>query len=665
MRLGSIRPSVAAGLCLSLALSPISSFASEDNASSMFNCTFRSEPEAFLSAQARVQNEVFSKVSRLANVRVAGRASLAAPSDVPRRNFIDDEIFGKLNSSGVASASLTSDEEFVRRIYLDLTGHLPSPDQFRSFVADTSDNKRNDLIDTLLYSPGFTDKWTMWFGDLFQNTIQLSTSGINRQFDGRNAFYSYLRNSVAGQKSINDLAWEVIAASGNNYAADTGMVNFMAGAQTAGGPIQDTYDQMMVKSVTAFLGLSHYDCLACHSGRGHLDQLNLYAKGKTRMDAWGMSAFFSRTRWTVNNGNAAARQYTDPSFGSTDVYDVAAGQYDANVTFGNRPAHCANALPTDPKTGRCAATQSITPIYRDGRKPAANQNWRAAFASMVVSDPLFAINFSNRIWKAFFNMGLIDPVDSIDPDRLDPDNPPPDGWTLQPTHPELLRKLAGSFADSGYNLRELMRTIVQSSAYQLSSRYDGDWKLDYVPLFARHYPRRLDAEEIHDAIAQSTGVFTKYTVQATGFRTSPTAAFDNLPDTFIWAMKMPDTSEPRNNAANASGFMNNFLRGNRDTQFRSQAGSVLQQLSLMNDGFVNNKTRISVSPTLAAIAKMTDSDSIINEMFLTFMARYPSDREHDAASKFLAKANTATLKNSSIEDLAWALINKVDFLYSF
>lgn len=659
MRGVSLRVPLAAGLCLSLALSPVSSFADEGN------CTFRAEPEAFLSAQARVQNEVFSKAFKFATARLSSRRSLTAASDIPRRNFIDDEIFGKLDASGVAAASLTTDEEFVRRIYLDLTGRLPSPDQFRTFVADTSDNKRNDLIDRLLYSPEFTDKWTMWLGDLLQNTIQLSTSGINRQFDGRNAFYFYLRNSVDRQKSLRDLAWELIAGSGNNYAADTGMVNFMVGAQTAGGPNQDTYDQMMVKSVTAFLGLSHYDCLACHSGRGHLDQLSVYAKSKTRMDAWGMSAFFSRTRWTVNNANATARQYTDPAFNSTEIFDITSGQYDANVTYGNRPAHCANALPPDPKTGRCVATQSITPMYRDGRKPATNQNWRAAFAGMVVSDPLFAINFSNRIWKALFNMGIIDPVDSIDPDRLDPGNPPPDPFTLQPTHPELLQKLAGAFADSDYSLREFMRTLVQSSAYQLSSRYDGEWKLDYVPLFARHYPRRLDAEEIHDAIAQSTGVFTKYTVQATSFRTSPTAAFDNLPDTFTWAMKMPDTTEPRNNAANASGFMNNFLRGNRDTQLRTQAGSLLQQLSLMNDGFVNNKTKISASPTLAAIAKMTDNGAIINEMFLTFMARYPSDRERDAAMRFLSKANTSTLKNSSVEDLAWALINKVDFLYSF
>src|SRR5947209_1910274 len=179
---------------------------------------------------------------------------------------------------------------------------------------------------------------------------------------------------------MTDLDWEIIGGSANNYAMNTGMVNFIAGAQTTGGPNQDSYDQMMVKSTTAFLGVIHYDCLACHSGRGHLDQISLYGKNHTRMDAWGMSAFFARTRWTVNGQNAAARQYTDPLFNSTDIYDAASGTYDANVTYGNRPAHCANALAPNPTTGKCLATASYTPVYRDGTKAGTNQPWRATFA---------------------------------------------------------------------------------------------------------------------------------------------------------------------------------------------------------------------------------------------------------------------------------------------
>jgi hypothetical protein len=185
---------------------------------------------------------------------------------------------------------------------------------------------------------------------------------------------------------------------------------------------------------------------------------------------------------------------------------------------------------------------------------------------VLMNDPMLARNLANRLWKAMFNLGLVDPVDQLDPARLDPFNPPPDPWTLQATHPVLLEELANNLANSNWDLRGFLRQIAQSSAYQLSSRYDGNWNIQSVPLFARHYPRRLDAEEIHDAISSATGVFNKYTVQ--GFA-----------DPFQWAMQLPDTSEPRSNGAVAN-FLNSFLRGNRDTTQRSQASSILQQLNL-------------------------------------------------------------------------------------
>jgi hypothetical protein len=111
--------------------------------------------------------------------------------------------------------------------------------------------------------------------------------------------------------------------------------------------------------------------------------------------------------------------------------------------------------------------------------------------------------------------------------------------------------------------------------------------------------------------------------------------------------------------------MNYFIRGNRDTQPRSQAGSVLEQLALMNDPFVNNRTKISASPTLAAIAKLPNDEAITNEIFLTFLSRLPSDREKNRALNFLSKATTTASKNTAVEDLAWAAINKVDFIFSY
>jgi hypothetical protein len=397
---------------------------------------------------------------------------------------------------------------------------------------------------------------------------------------------------------------------------------------------------MLVKSSTTFLGLAYYDCLLCHNGRGHLDQINLWAANSTRGEAESMAAFFARTRFTRFPENQVQGVPTTFFFNSYDVSDAATGTYDLNTTFGNRPNRV-----------KIGSIVNMTPAYRGTTTAPKDANWRSAFAQNLVSDPLFARNMVNRLWKQMFNLGLIDPVDTIDPSRLDPNNPPPAPWTIQPTHPALLDKLAAEFINQDYQIRPILRLLVQSSAYQLSSRYEGDWSPEYVPLFARHYARRIEGEEVHDAIVKATAILPAYTVQY----------WDNK---VSWAMQLPEPVEPRSDGTGLN-FMNNFFRGNRDNQQRSQAGSIQQQLYLMNDSFVTNRVKVASSPKLKAVAAMADNSALVDEMFLTFLSRYPTDYERSMALPFLAKANTAALKNTAVEDLAWVLINKVDFLFSY
>lgn len=637
------------------------------NALQAADCTFTAGPDQFLSAQTRIQTGVVDAVRKLSAARYTGKVTLRPATSVPRRNFVDEEIFGTMQAQNVASAQPSTDEEFLRRIYLDLTGRIPTSQQVKDFAANTDPGKRDAIIEQLLASPEFVDKWTLWLGDLLQNTPNaLSTANLAKQIDGRNVYYNYIKSAIATGKSLRDVAWEAVASSGNTFAQDTAATNFMLNGNAANGPIQDTYDLTMVKAASSFLGMAHYDCLSCHSGRGHLDALSSWGTHTTRLDAWKMSAFFSRLN-VYHFGNSAT-QYTDPLYNSNLIGDLAAGQYNLNITYGNRPARCYNALPVDATSGKCPSPPAnsgnqVTPVYRDGRTP-SDSNWRAAFANFVTSDPLFAVNFANRIWKQMFNLGLVDPVDSLDPDRLDPANPPAAPWTLQATHPVLLQKLAKAFLDSNADLRSTLRILVQSNAYQLSSRYDGDWSLAQVPLFARHYPRRLDGEEVHDAIAQATGVMGKYTVQATIYRPSPTDGIVYLADPVVWAMQLPDPQEPRSNG-NVANFMNFFLRGNRDTQVRSQAGSIQQELALMNDNFVNSRTKASASPIIANIAKLKDNESVLTEVFLTFLSRHPSEREHTVGINFLNQAAGVTGPTTAVEDLVWAAINKVDFIFSY
>jgi Protein of unknown function (DUF1553) len=349
-------------------------------------------------------------------------------------------------------------------------------------------------------------------------------------------------------------------------------------------------------------------------------------------------------------------QFESPLYNSTIISDAPTGTYDLTTTFGNRPNRT-----------QYGTERNLQPEYRDGTR--ASGNWRESFANKLTSDPLFAINVANRVWKEFFGLGLVDPVDALDPDRLDPANPPKAPWTLQATHPELLQALAEEFRRNDTNLRALISGIAKSSAYQLSSYYDGEWKPEYVPLFARHYPRRIWAEELHDAIVQATGVMPQYSYPLINNQTvDRTTAANALPKSSptSWAMKMPDINEPRylNNVQNGSAvsFMSSFTRGNRDTVRRAPTGSILQQLNLMNDNpVVLSKLKTGASPVLREIAKITNNTELVDELWLTFLSRRPTETERAKAVAHLGKGN----RNTAIEDLAWVAVNKMDFLFSY
>src|SRR5262249_2426651 len=249
----------------------------------------------------------------------APAAVTVAPDSLPPRNFIDQEIFGKLIQKNVPSAPLSSDTEFLRRIFLDLTGRIPSSDDVRAFLADAAPNKRDNVIDQLIYSKEFSDRWTMWLGDWLQNTATLNSVSFNRNIQGRNAFFAYIQYAIYNEKSFQEIATDVITGHGNNYKIESGAANFPMAGSTSMGPIQDTYDTLLVRPATTFLGLAYYDCLLCHNGRGHLDQINLWAATTTRADAEQMAAFFARTRFTRYPENQQQGVPTSYMFNSYDV----------------------------------------------------------------------------------------------------------------------------------------------------------------------------------------------------------------------------------------------------------------------------------------------------------------------------------------------------------
>lgn len=596
------------------------------------DCTFRRDPDEYLSRRLRATREVFDVTSKYAP-RAADNSRNVPAGSLRRRNFIDDYVLGQLEQRGIDAAPLAPDDEFLRRITLDLTGRIPAPAEIRAFVESGDPNKRDAAIDRLIASPEFVDKWTMWFGDLLKNNS--FPSNFDRQQEGRNAYHLYIRNTLRDDISLKDFAFDLVTGNGNSFDITTGASNFPIASKTPMGPIQDTYDTMLSMTAATFLGLGEMDCLLCHSGRGRLDQVNLWGSRVTRLDAWRMAAFFSRLNMPQRNVPA-----TDKYYRSFDTSERSGGTYDLNTNWGNRPDRTA-----------ANTVRNLTPEYLGTGTTPSDGNWRRAFAENMVKDPMFGRNMANRLWKEMFNLALVEPIDSMDPARLDPKNPPPAPWTLQATHPELLEQLAEFLKAYDYNLRGFLRALAQSTAYQFSTRYAGEWKYEYVNSFARHYPRRLMAEEVHDAVAKATGVAGAYVVR--GWDAA-------IP----WAMQLPEPAEPRSSGATAT-FLNLFLRGNRDSQPRSPSLSILQMMNLMNDSFVLSRVRVPVSPTLQAVSRISGDDAAVDELFLLFLSRYPTANERRLSMETLAAAPDAAGRGAAIEDLAWALVNKPEFLFSY
>ena len=632
----------------------------QQSSASASDCTFLKDPEGFREAQARHRltvsrtTETFRESSRTESLRSGETTrtkplALVPPQDIPRKNFIDTILFNRMGKDGLSSAPLCTDTEFIRRVTLDMTGRIPAPNDVTQFLADANPNKRDALVDALAQSAEYIDKWTMFLGDLYKNSA--FATNINAYRGGRDAFYFYLKDAVGSNRGYDRIATDLIAGNGDSFNAAEGFTNFQVLGNVPMGPAQDTMDGLAVTTSNAFLGINAMDCLLCHDGAGHLDQVNLWGSQRKRVEAWGMAAFFARSaKRGVQLGTPPTTNYV-----KYVVSENTTGEYNLNTNYGNRQ----NRNPINGKT-------TVAPLYafNGGGTVNTGENRRQAMARLITTDPQFSRATVNYIWEKLMVEGLVSPVNAFDPARISPNAQMPEGWTLQPANAELLETLAQDFRQNGFDLRYLISTIAKSSAYQLSSQYAGTWKLDYVPYFARKYVRRLDAEEVHDAIIKATGIMP--TMAFNGVTKEGYVITDDI-NTEIrrvtWAMQLPEPVEPRSNGA-ARAFLDSFLRGDRDQKLRTLDPSILQSLNLMNNSFVMG--RVHKGNAGSAVSKLLANTSLTNEqiieqLYLATLSRKPTATE---VSKLLPYY-TSLGKQVATESVQWVLLNKVDFMFNY
>jgi uncharacterized protein DUF1549/uncharacterized protein DUF1553 len=540
-------------------------------------------------------------------------------STLPVANFIDAQVGAKLTANGILPAAVAGDEEFLRRVTLDLTGTIPTSADVQAFVADTRTDKRARKIDTLLNSEAFADRWTMWFGDLVQNVQNANNS--REYYIGKNAYYSWIHDSIRAGKPYDLMVRELVAGEGDSF--QSGVANYVVRQIQRNGPPQDTLDNLAAHSAEKFLGIPML-CISCHSGGGHLELVNSWLREKKREDFWKMAAFFSRT-------TARGERYVDPANPNQNIlkFNVAtnpAGAYFLNTTDGNK-------TPRAPAEGQ---PNFVTPAFiTTGETPKAGEPYRVAYGRMLTADRQFARATANYLWKEMVGRGLVEPVNAFDLSKL----------TTQPSHPALLEALADELIAKNYSLREFLRTIALSNTYQLSSQYAGTDPDDSY--FARRSPRRLSAEVLFDAVAAATAVPAPFNVQ--GLTTPVTRA-----------MQLPDPLDARR--VGATGFINNFGRGNRDDVLRTNDTAISQSLALMNDPTVTTRVkRVNNSTVQKILAGTSDPGSITDQLYLATLSRRPTAQERQIAVDYL-KAGTPL--GDRAEDLQYVLINSLEFLFN-
>jgi len=571
--------------------------------------------------RARIPGPVSSHATETAS-RIAGKAEIAP--QVPRNNFVDDLLFAKMEADGIQPAPLVGDAEFLRRVSLDLTGRIPAPEAIRAFLADSRPDKRDRIVDDLLASDAYVDYFTLYFGNRFQVTSRYyNYIGI----PGRTLFHELLRDFLRRDRPFDDLARELIAASGDSYRV--GAVNFIVRGIQQGDPVQDTWDALTNTITTQFLGVQT-QCVSCHDGAHHLEPINLHLARRRRTELFGISAFLSRLKTTelaVDANNQQVRVV---------VADESIGTYHGVVD----PM---NPGPRPPRIGLYEPT-----YFFGGGKPVTGE-WRKELARLVTRDRQFARAAVNYLWAHFFRAGIVDPPEAWDMDRIDAANPPPAPWPLQPSHPELLEELADDFIRGGYRLKPLIRRLVTSSGYQLSVRHPQGPRPELSRYFARQRPRRLLPEELYDALNAASGL--EVSLPVTGG-----AAVSR-------AVQLPDPYEPQDR--NVHRLLVSFGRGDWWRTPRSLETSVVRVLTLMNDGQVNQRTFGSSQGAAATrVARLAASGrperDLVDDLFLASIGRAPSPAEVEVALGYRAGRTLETW----LSDLQWALFNKVDFIFN-
>jgi hypothetical protein len=377
-------------------------------------------------------------------------------SNPPETNYVDKHTFAKLKMLNIQPSDVCSDQEFVRRAYLDVCGILPNPQEVTKFLASKDTNKRAKLVDELLDRPEYADFWTLKWSDVFRSTRKTI------QVKGTHVFQKWIRNHIDKNTGFDQIVYEVITSGGSTFA------------NPAANYYRVSRDPTSLAETTAqlFFGI-RMQCAKCH---------NHPFERWTQDDYYSMAAFFNRVKHRtdpVDPGDPKVKN------GAEYVYVDRAGEL------------------TQPRTGKI-----MPPKFMGGAIPviAPGKDRRESLGKWMASgdNPFVPKSIVNRIWFHLMGKGIVDPVDDFR------DSNPS-------ANDDLLDALAKDFVKNKFDAKQLIRTVMNSRTYQLSAQ-TNEFNKDDNKYFSHAVTKLLTAEQLFDALCQVTEVPEKFAGHPLGTR---------------------------------------------------------------------------------------------------------------------------------------------------
>ncbi|MBI3680651.1 MAG: DUF1549 domain-containing protein [Acidobacteria bacterium] len=496
---------------------------------------------------------------------------------LPRHNYIDELIDLKLKRLKIQPSPAAGDAEFLRRVSLDLIGLPPTPKEIREFLAQTGDARARRA--RAIDRLMKRPEFVDHWTVKWGDLLQNS-----RRFLGDKAtwgFREWIRESIAANKPYDRMVRELLTSRGSAYQ------------NPAANYYRVTRDPKpsMEKTSQVFLGVRMV-CAQCHDHP---------------FEQWTQSQYYELAAFFAAVG-------LKPGYESGDEILYVKRQ-DSEVTH--------------PKTGRVVAPKYLVasvgapPVQTAGDRREALAEWLTS-----KNNPFFAKAIANRLWSYFFGKGIIDPVDDI---RAS--NPP--------VNPALLDALMKDLVEHGFDLQHLIRTIVNSRAYQASIE-TSEWNADDTINFSHQTPRRLSAEQLADALEMATGSRPKFA------EAPEDSKAQQLPDPHI----------------GKDGFLDLFGRPQRESSCECERRSDLslpQAMNLVNGGDIAD----AIADPKGKVAQMVTAGwsdrQMIEEMYLSALGRLPSPAEYDKAVTYLRGGGSRAVR---AQDLQWALLNSKGFLFN-